>query len=84
VRTRAAGISQTSTIAEKVRAWARATEARAEPLLECLEALQTRFPETIAADVLNRQSEPNDTPRSIAFDEPAAPREKIAAPERLA
>ena len=84
VRTRAAGISQASTIAEKVRAWARATEARAEPLLECLEALQTRFPETIAADVLNRQSEPNDTPRSIAFDEPAAPREKIAAPERLA
>ncbi|OYV99431.1 MAG: hypothetical protein B7Z62_00350, partial [Deltaproteobacteria bacterium 37-65-8] len=57
VRTRAAGISQAATIADKVRAWAQATEAKAGPLLACLEALQVRAPEAIASDILERQIE---------------------------
>ncbi|MET3135199.1 exonuclease SbcD [Oxalobacteraceae bacterium GrIS 1.11] len=56
VRTRAAGISQAATIADKVRAWARATEAKAGPLLACLECLQTRGPEAIASDILERRA----------------------------
>ena len=52
VRTRAAGISQQSTIAAKIAVWASLTEARAEPLLGCLEALQTRPPEEIAANIM--------------------------------
>ena len=52
VRTRAAGISQQATIAAKIAVWARLTEARAEPLLGCLEALQTRAPEEIAANIM--------------------------------
>ena len=52
VRTRAAGISQQVSIAAKIQAWATATEAKAEPLLACLHALQERTPEEIASDVL--------------------------------
>jgi exonuclease SbcD len=52
VRTRAAGISQQANIAAKIAVWARLTEARAEPLLGCLEALQTRPPEEIAANII--------------------------------
>jgi exonuclease SbcD len=52
VRARAAGISQHATIAAKIAVWARLTEARAEPLLGCLEALQTHPPEEIAADII--------------------------------
>ncbi len=52
MRTRAAGISQEATIAAKIAVWARLTEARAEPLLGCLEALQTRAPEEIAANIM--------------------------------
>jgi exonuclease SbcD len=81
VRTRAAGISQASTLAEKVQAWARATEARAEPLLDCLEALQAHLPETIATHVLNRQNESGETPSCIVLDGPAALREEVAVPE---
>jgi exonuclease SbcD len=54
VRTRAAGISQEASIASKVRAWAIATEAKAEPLLACLAALQEQTPEGIASDILTR------------------------------
>src|SRR5207302_2928852 len=54
VRTRAAGISQEASIAAKIAAWARLTDARAEPLLGCLEALQTRGPETIATTIMER------------------------------
>lgn len=56
VRTRAAGISQAATIADKVRSWAKATEAKAELLLACLDALQLHSPEEIAADILQWQS----------------------------
>ena len=52
VRTRAAGISQEASVAGKIRAWSRATEADATPLLACLEALQCRTPEEIAANIL--------------------------------
>ena len=52
VRTRAAGISQEPSVAGKIRAWARATESDATTLLACLEALQCKTPEEIAAEVL--------------------------------
>ena len=52
VRTRAAGISREAGIAAKVQAWARATEAVAAPLLDCLQALQYRTPDEIAATAL--------------------------------
>jgi exonuclease SbcD len=58
VRTRAAGISQLANLADKVRAWAQVTEARAEPLLECLQALSSQEPEAIAAWVLRGQEAP--------------------------
>jgi hypothetical protein len=54
VRTRAAGISQEASIAAKIAVWARLTEAKAEPLLACLEALQTHAPEEIAATIMER------------------------------
>jgi hypothetical protein len=93
VRTRAAGISQASTIAEKVQVWARAIEAKAGPLLDCLEALQTHLPETIAADVLNRQGEPDETGTGRGLRQPnvagefrayaPAPNVIDAAPRRI-
>ena len=52
VRTRAAGISQLANLADKVRVWAQVTEARAEPVLECLQALSGHEPEAIAERVL--------------------------------
>ncbi len=52
VRTRAAGISQLAGLADKVRIWAQVTEARPEPLLNCLHALSTQTPDLIAAGVL--------------------------------
>jgi len=52
VRTRAPGISQLVSLAEKVRAWATATDVHAPPLLECLERVTTIDPEDIVAAVL--------------------------------
>ena len=52
VRSRAAGISRTHCLAEKVTAWARLTGADAQPLLQCLLALSEGEPEQIAAQVL--------------------------------
>ena len=52
VRTRAAGISQLANLADKVRVWAQVAEARAEPLLECLQTLSSQGPDTIAERVL--------------------------------
>ena len=54
IRTRAAGVSQEASIAAKIAAWARVTEAKPEPLLACLEALQTHAPEQIAANIMER------------------------------
>ena len=58
VRTRAAGISQLANLADKVRVWAQVTEARAEPLLECLQALASQEPDAIAERVLRGQEVP--------------------------
>lgn len=55
VRTRAAGITQLATLPDKVRVWAQVTEARAEPLLACLQALSSQEPEAIAERVLRGQ-----------------------------
>ena len=54
VRTRAAGIAQAHSLAEKVRAWAEVTACRPEPLLACLEALLSEPVEAIAAGALGR------------------------------
>jgi exonuclease SbcD len=52
VRTRAPGISQLVSLADKVRAWATATDFHAQPLLECLERVTTTEPEDIVAEAL--------------------------------
>lgn len=69
IRTRAAGISRASTVAEKVRVWAGSTQVHVEPLLACLEALQSRSPEMIAADVLDQECEGNERRRGASADE---------------
>ncbi|HCY63244.1 MAG TPA: metallophosphatase family protein [Oxalobacteraceae bacterium] len=58
IRTRAAGIAQAVSMADKVRAWAVATECMPEPLLACLENLHCHAPEAIAAAILGRTAEP--------------------------
>lgn len=71
VRTRAAGISQLASLADKVRGWATSHEAKPEPLLDCLQALASQTPEAIAertlcgtavpvADVLTESLWPED------------------------
>ncbi len=57
MRSRAAGISGAQTMADKVRLWATAVDAKAKPLLACLDALQANTPDDIAADILHRPSE---------------------------
>ena len=52
LRTRAPGISQLVSLADKVRTWATATDVHAPPLLECLERVTTTDPEDIVAAVL--------------------------------
>jgi DNA repair protein SbcD/Mre11 len=52
VRTRAAGISSEASIAAKIAVWARLAEAKPDPLLACLEALQTHAPEEIAGTII--------------------------------
>lgn len=58
VRTRAAGISQLASLADKVRAWAKSTDAKSEPLLACLQALASQTPEAIAERALCRTGTP--------------------------
>ena len=72
VRSRAAGISRASSLAEKVKAWARVTGSQDGPLLECLEQLAHRNPEEIATDVLSVA--PDSAPLSLAAStgQPAA------------
>jgi exonuclease SbcD len=48
VRTRATGLSRMASLPDKVRAWAHATAARPEPLLQCLERIGLQTPEAIA------------------------------------
>jgi exonuclease SbcD len=63
VRTRAAGIAQLASLADKVRAWAQVTQSQPAPLLACLDALATQNPEGIADRVL-RGSLPMSTAES--------------------
>lgn len=57
VRTRAAGITQLSTLADKVKVWAKVTDSNPVPLLACLDALQAQTPEQIAANILRDDAE---------------------------
>lgn len=60
IRTRSEGISGMRSVAEKVVAWARATEARAQPLVERLEKLRSRTPDAIVESFIAQASEPAD------------------------
>ena len=73
VRSRAAGISQAGSIAAQVAAWARATQARAEPLLARLELLRLRSPEEIAQAVIEDAERTDATDVRIAEGASAAP-----------
>lgn len=53
VRSRAAGISRSASLEEKVQAWSRVTDTASEPLLACLAQLAYLEPEEIAAEVLD-------------------------------
>src|SRR5690606_22470985 len=53
VRTRAAGISSMPSLAQKVSAWADATQAPSEPLLSCLSELSEAQPSDIAERILS-------------------------------
>lgn len=57
VRTRAAGISQLASLADKVRTWAEITNARPEPLLDCLARLGQATPEAIVQGALATESQ---------------------------
>jgi len=83
VRTRAAGISQQASLAAKIAVWARLTDASVEPLLACLEALQTRQPEEIAADIMEGAIEAQDAIRAAAEADSGAPAETNADAEGL-
>ncbi|MDP3521844.1 MAG: metallophosphatase family protein, partial [Hydrogenophaga sp.] len=52
VRTRAAGISRLSNLADKLRAWARISDVNAEPLLACLAELSEESPDDISERLL--------------------------------
>jgi exonuclease SbcD len=58
VRTRAAGISRASSLADKVRQWAQVTDAKPGPLLACLARLDSETGEVIAERIL-RGAMPN-------------------------
>lgn len=60
VRTRAAGISRLAGLAEKVRVWAKATEARPEPLVTYLQTLYAETPDAIATRVLQGDAVSDD------------------------
>lgn len=75
VRTRAAGISQVATLAEKIRIWSQVTEVKPEPLLACLQLMSSHDPETIAERVLRRQNVPKEresAEKSVTTASPSA------------
>ena len=72
-RTRAAGISQETTMASKVRVWAKTADAKAEPLLACLEALYMQTPEEIAAAIL---AGPNEAQHPIDVSDDQQPAQR--------
>jgi exonuclease SbcD len=83
VRTRAEGISQHASLAAKIALWARLTDARPEPLLGCLEALQTRQAEEIAANILEGAIEAQGAIPAAAEADSGAPAETNADAEGL-
>lgn len=60
VRTRAQGISRLAHLDDKVRAWAKVSDVRADPLLVCISALSEGSPEEIAARVLQDRDPGSD------------------------
>lgn len=72
VRTRAAGISAAPSIADKIRMWAGVTQCDADPLIACLELLQTENPETVAERILYPLGAPTVAVKPVA-PAPAAP-----------
>jgi exonuclease SbcD len=83
VRTRAEGISQHASLAAKIALWARLTDARPEPLLGCLEALQTRQPEEIAANIMEGAIEAQGAIPAAAEADSGAPAKTNAGAEGL-
>src|SRR5947208_3021675 len=82
-RTRAAGISQEASMAAKIAVWASLTEAKREPLLACLEALQTHAPEEIAAGIMERAIDPQGSIPAAAEADTGVSVEKIGEAEGL-
>lgn len=52
VRSRAAGISKSASLVDKVRVWCKVAGVTAEPLLDCITELECHDPGVIAANVL--------------------------------
>lgn len=76
VRTRAAGIAQLDTLADKVGAWASVTDVKPASLFECLQTLSSQEPAVIAERVL-RGEEVSDV---MACEVPLAEREPALLP----
>jgi exonuclease SbcD len=55
-RTRAAGLSRLTSLADKVSAWCGVAEVTAAPMLDCLHALEAEGPEVIAQRLLLKDS----------------------------
>lgn len=63
VRTRSAGISKASSLADKLRTWADVAQVQADPLTERLSALNAHEPDEIVAGIVKpKQFEKNSTP----------------------
>lgn len=60
MRSRSAGISQLTSLEQKVHAWATASEVACDGLLECLAALREAEPDVIAQQVLADRPEGGD------------------------
>ena len=52
VRTRAAGVSRLTSLADKVHAWCRVADVSPNPMVDCLRALEAEKPEAIAERLL--------------------------------
>jgi exonuclease SbcD len=87
VRSRAAGISRTASLQEKVSVWAKATGCTDGPLIERLNALVDRDPADIAAAILSVDEASADAdgspPRSTAQAKPL-PIQAVGEPDQPA
>ena len=70
-------------MAAKIAVWASLTEAKREPLLACLEALQTHAPEEIAAGIMERAIDPQGSIPAAAEADTGVSVEKIGEAEGL-